>query len=218
MSPPLNTLSFYLPGLVHQFGNLLLTVQGHVMNSDGTDIGNVQQVVAGAVDRGGASLQVMRVLMGEQIGAVGCAAELVDAVLHLGRVAARELGIIIESRSEDSAAATFVSTEPFVAGVSEALWRWVHGVRSGGEGVATVSVRAEDDGGVLVLLGYEPPPGGLPFPIPCAAIAKAVSEVVDAGRVTVTATDKSDATPSGVSLQFHPAGLGSAGSGVIGIG
>ena len=58
-----DSASFLLPGLVHQFGNILLTVQGNLMHLDGADLERVQADVLSAAKRGGGSLQVMRCLL-----------------------------------------------------------------------------------------------------------------------------------------------------------
>ena len=47
-----DSASFLLPGLVHQFGNILLTVQGNLMHLDGADLERVQADVLSAAKRG----------------------------------------------------------------------------------------------------------------------------------------------------------------------
>lgn len=181
LQPSTQTASFFLPGLVHQFGNLLLTMQGHVLHVEPEGIKRMQDAVRGAVSRGGASLQVVRVLLGEQTNTMGSAHELVMQVVELGRVPGRECGVSLEFRGDEPAATIWVHAGPFVFAIAETLRHWISAVRTGSSGIrangtVTVTLRNDNDGMVRVRLGYEPAAGSLPFPMPAQAVAKAVSD------------------------------------------
>jgi len=200
--PSPDTLSFYLPGLVHQFGNLLLTVQGQVVHVETENIERMQDSVLSAVRRGGASLQVMRVLLGEQIGTTGSAFDLLSNITDLGRVPARECGVTIESRGKQQEPAMCVRAEPFVVAVAETLRRWIKAMRAAQAEVATITLESDGAGHVRVQFGHEALAGSLPFPMPAAAVAKAVSSLVQGNGASVTTLAAGAGGAGGVELVF----------------
>lgn len=175
-----DTAAFFLPGLIHQFGNLLLTVQGHVLHLDEQGIKRMQDAVLGVVQRGSASLQVARALLGEQAGATGLAADLVMQVVDLGRVAARERGISLDMRGDNPTEAIWVAAEPFVMAFGEALRRWIESAPNGSTGTATVSFQSDGAGGIVVHLGFEPASGNLPFPLASEEVVRCMASQFDA--------------------------------------
>jgi hypothetical protein len=175
-----DTAAFFLPGLIHQFGNLLLTVQGHVLHLDEHGIKRMQDAVLGVVQRGGESLQVARALLGEKTGATGSGADLVEQVVVLGRVAARERGISLETRGDTPSEPIWVVAESFVMACAETLRRWIQSVPNSSVGAATVSYQGDGTGGSLVQFGFEPVAGSLPFPLASADVVRCVASQVDA--------------------------------------
>jgi len=149
---------------VHQFGNLLLTVQGHVLHLQPDDIPRMQEVVLGAVQRGSASLQVVRVLLGERTGAPGHAFDLLAQLAELGRVPTRERGLGLELHTGDRSE-FWVAAEPFVLLCSEAIHRWVRSVPVGSAGTARLRAGVSVEGRFEVRLGFELDQGSLPFPL-----------------------------------------------------
>jgi hypothetical protein len=188
---------------VHQFGNLLLTVQGHVLHLEPEGIPRMQDAVLGAVQRGGASLQVVRALLGVQTDAVGSAYDLVSQVVELGGVPARECGVSLEYRGDEPEATIWISVDPFVFAVAETLRRWITAVRTGSNGTATVALHKDADGMVRVQFGYQPAAGSLPFPMPAETVAKAVSEHAQAaGGEAKAVAAGADAAFGEVELSF----------------
>lgn len=179
MHPSSDTAAFFLPGLVHQFGNLLLTVQGHVLHLDDQDVKRMQDAVLGVVQRGSASLQVARALLGEHSGATGLGVELVQQLVDLGRVPARERGVSLELQGEDTAEPIWVASEPFVMAFGEALRRWIQAVPSGSTGTATVAYEGDGAGGAVVRLGFVAASGSLPFPLASDEVVRSMADQFD---------------------------------------
>jgi hypothetical protein len=200
--PASTTASFFLPGLIHQFGNLLLTVQGHVLHLQPDGIQRMQDAVLGVVQRGGASLQVVRALLGEQTGATGAAGDLVAQVLELGRVPARECGISLELRGKPLAHEVWVPAEPFVLACAEALRRWVHGIPTGTCGVITVELLSASADQVVVLYGFEAMVGSLPFPIAADEVLHDLGDLLEAAGGTGRILTVSSAEQATLELQF----------------
>lgn len=203
MFAPNDTASFFLPGIIHQFGNLLLTVQGQALHVEPEGVARMQKSILTAVQRGSASLQVVRAMMGEQTGATGSAYDLLAQIAELGRVPARECGLSLELRGAEPATIQWVASESFVLTVAEALRRWIGAVRTGSSGAVTAAMRVADGGEVAVLLGYEPGVGSLPFPMPSDSVAKAVSSYAQAAGGCVRAVDASKSGADyGLELRF----------------
>ncbi len=157
------------------------------MHVEPDGIPHMQDVVLGAVQRGGASLQVLRVLLGVKTGAMGSAYDLLSQVVELGGVPARESGVSLECRGDEPKATIWVSADPFVFAVAETLRHWIKAVRTGSNGTATVALHKDADGMVRVRLGYQPVAGSLPFPMPAEAVAKTVAEHAQAAGGEVRA-------------------------------
>mgnify|MGYP007018356855 CR=1 FL=1 len=202
------TLTFLLPGLVHQFGNLLLTMQGHVSHVQDNEIKRMQEAVLGAVAKGGASLQVMRVLLGERVGVAGSAYDLLQCISLLGRVAAREAGVTVEHRGLPPSVIIGVPAEPFILSVSETLRHWVNTVRSGGDGVASLTLSQPALGQVHVLFGYEAQSGTLPFPIRSDVVASAASRALLLEGVKIVPVAGSGDSNDGVRVEINAIGGG----------
>lgn len=176
---PSESASFFLPGLVHQFGNLLLTVQGHVLHLEAADIPRMQEAVLGAVQRGSASLQVVRALLGERTGAPGLAFDLLAQLAELGRVPSRERGLGLELQG-DPTAEFWVPAEAFVVVCAEAVRQWVWSVPVGSSGTAVLRAAVEHDGRFVVRLGFELEQGSLPFPLAIPEVQKGLEPVLQA--------------------------------------
>jgi hypothetical protein len=179
LQPSSDTAAFFLPGLVHQFGNLLLTVQGHVLHFDEQGVKRMQDAVLGVVQRGSASLQVARALLGEQAGATGLGLELAKQLVDLGRVPARERGVSLEMHGEDPTEAIWVAAEPFILAFGEALRRWIQSVPSGSTGTVTVNYQGDGTGGAVVHLGFLPAAGSLPFPLAADEVVRSMARQFD---------------------------------------
>lgn len=85
-------LAFLAPGLTHQFGNLLLTIQGHALYLDADVVARVKPVLLHTCERGAGTLRILRHLLG---GAEPERAEMGPVVLQVAellRIPVREAG------------------------------------------------------------------------------------------------------------------------------
>ncbi|HEB51733.1 MAG TPA: hypothetical protein ENI87_00615 [bacterium] len=194
--------SFFLPGLVHQFGNLLLTVQGHVLQATQDNLTAVQDVVSQQVQRGGASLEVVRALLGDDTGTPRVAQELLAQLAELGRVPARERGVTLELRGQPPRQHIYVVGDVFLRGCAAAIRSWMTSLAPGAAGAVTLAMRGAGDGGVVVDIGFEPAEGTLPFPLEPESTVEGIAAAM--ARALGRAVARADGT--GVELRFPPAG------------
>lgn len=170
---PAQAASFYLPGLVHHFGNLLLTVQGHAMTLTKDNLADGQAVILRATQRGSESLRALRILMGARTGENGSASALLRELVDLGRVGSRERGLALELR-EPSGEEFWVAAEPFVTICAEALWRCVGATPTGCAGSIAVDGKPDGCGRYVVAVHVHFQAGSLPFPVAYEDIRKDV--------------------------------------------
>jgi len=180
LRPTSETAAFLLPGLIHQFGNLLLTVQGNALQLPGADEERRREAILGAVARGTGSLQVMRQLLGEHTANSAPARDLLQQLAELGRVPVRERGFALELRGAPGQVEAWVLADAFVGALCEALRRWVDAIPPGASGVVTLQLEGSATGGCDVLLGLELSPGSLPFPLAAAELAESLASADDA--------------------------------------
>ncbi|MGC6486720.1 MAG: hypothetical protein ACON4Z_03680 [Planctomycetota bacterium] len=190
--PAPDCVAFYLPGLAHQLGNLLLTVQGNVLHLQPDDLERAQRSLLEAVERGGASLAILRAWTGEDGSPPQEASPLLARLVELARVPARELGLTISLRDEQPSSC-WVSTDSFVRLCSEAIWRVASHIPAGTEGVIGISAQPADGGGVAVQLVFDLSDGSLPFPLAFAEVADELGPSLrdQACRVVISSTSDS---------------------------
>lgn len=190
--PAPECVAFYLPGLAHQLGNLLLTVQGNVLHLQPDDLDRAQRSLFEAVERGGASLAILRAWTGEDCSPPQEASPLLVRLVELARVPARELGLTISLRDEQLSGC-WVPTDAFVRLCSEAIWRVASHIPAGTEGAIGISTQPAGGGGVAVRLGFELSDGSLPFPLAFTQVADDLSPSLrnQACRVAITSTSDS---------------------------
>jgi hypothetical protein len=157
--------AFLASGLLHQFGNLFLTIHGNALVLDGEHGERARAAIHGACERGGAALRVLRALLGET------GAERVDA-----RVALRQLGELLrvpvreaghgfepEDGSPLPGSVPMLDLGALVPVAVRAVRELLGAVPAGVNGVLRSSLVAQR--GVALLLRFQPPPGVLPFPL-----------------------------------------------------
>lgn len=230
MQPHTDTSAFFLPGLVHHFGNLLLTIQGNALQIGALQIGalqmapqqavckqaeaeangsaasapdaeRLQRTILSSVTRGAHGLMVMRALMGERTGAGAPAGELLAQLAELARVPVRTRGLTLELRSEPGGARAWVASDPFVAAVGEAVRRFVDAIPAGSAGCVTLAAGDRDEGGCEVALALELSADVLPFPLPVEQVASDVAAGAFLDHLQVSPA----AGGAGLSLRFPPA-------------
>ena len=202
-----STAAFFLPGLVHQFGNLLLTVQGHVLHLDAAGIQRMQVAVLGVVQRGSSSLQVLRALLGDQTGAIGCAAELLAQLVELGRVPARECGLTLDMRGEPLQQSVWVAAEPFVLTCAEALRQFVTRLPAASTGVVTIQAVASNGQPLRLQFGYEQTSGDLPFPVSSREVLQELAATLAHAGASGELWFGTDPQRPGIEIRFPLASL-----------
>jgi hypothetical protein len=158
-------LGFLAPGLLHQFGNLFLTIHGNALVLEGEHVERAKAAIHGACERGSGSLRLLRALQGEN------GVERVDArvalrqLAELLRVPVREAGHGFESDGDAllTRPVPLVELGTFVPVVVRAVRELLAAVPAGVSGVLSAALVAHRD--VALLLRFQPPAGVLPFPL-----------------------------------------------------
>ncbi len=173
--PNPETLAFLAPGLAHQFGNLLLTIQGHAVHLDTPAVvGRAQEAILAAATRGGDSLRLLRHLLGEPGSDVGDAAVLGTQVGELLRVPVREAGFTFEMRAGAGCGAMPVEIGDFAPLLVEGVRALIAVIPDGarGEIVGSVAPLARE---AQVQIAFRRAAASLPFPLDTGAAAQRVT-------------------------------------------
>jgi hypothetical protein len=176
-----DTIAFFAPGLVHQFGNLLLTIQGHALNLGAAEdqLERSRDAILGASDRGVVTLRLLRHLLGEPTSAPVDAFALGEQLAELARVPVREAHQLLEwQRPKAAPSRCLVEVGDFVPLVAETLRSLVSQVPHGVQGTISVAL-APAASDVHVLIRFRPEAGSLPFPL---ALDRLAAEVAATGR------------------------------------
>lgn len=175
------TISFFTSGLVHQFGNLLLTIQGNALTVGGDAAGGerARDAILSASDRGAQVLRLLRHLLGDPAMVAVDAHAVGEQLVELARVPVREAGqLVVWQAARPAHAPCPVDMGEFVPLVAETLRCLVHEIPTGVQGTVSVAV-APAAHEVHVLLRFEPAAGSLPFPL---ALDRLAGNVAATGR------------------------------------
>ena len=200
-----DAIAFLAPGLVHQFGNLLLTIQGHALqlNRPAHSGERAQQAILTASERGGASLRILRILMGETGELLAPVTGLLEMFGELARVPVREAGHRLELLAKPSLHRQVAANEFFPA-VTAAVQLLLGAAPKGMGGRLRIELLPSGNNVDAEIL-FVAESGSLPFPLqlstPVAALALTMLE---RGDRTVVHANQSG-------LRLHFAGLPIAG-------
>ncbi|MBL8752237.1 MAG: hypothetical protein JNK15_02965 [Planctomycetes bacterium] len=173
-------VAFLSSGLVHQFGNLLFTIQGHAVVLDGDSLERGRTAITAACARGAACLQLFRHLLGEPGSSWLPAADATGQLLELMRVPVREAGHTLDHRCPGGAGGK-VELGAFVPALVGAVQAVLTVVPHGVTGHIHVVV-ATDGTHAHVAVTFRTPSGSLPFPLAIDAAAATVRHIVAAER------------------------------------
>ncbi|MCU0865050.1 MAG: hypothetical protein MUC36_14770 [Planctomycetes bacterium] len=214
--PPAEAIAFLAPGLVHQFGNLLLTIQGHALGlgeraagdrgaigaaPGPATLGRSREAILHASERGGRSLQLLRRLLGETEACPTDARELLAELVELARVPVRDHRQSIELVGAESGGAEADALWVEAGGCAQlfgvALLALMQVVPDGVRGLVRVSLRRD---GTELCLGFTfaALADSLPFPVSMRAVADEVTAF--AGRRGLAAACV--ASPSALELRL----------------
>jgi hypothetical protein len=174
--------AFLVPGVLHQFGNLFLTIDGNALVLETEHAARAKAAIHGACERGGGALRLLRTLLGEGAGERADARVALRHLVELARVPVREAGHGFEPEPVDertaatlaAAALPTVELATFVPVAVRALRELLAAVPTGVTGVVTAGIAA-DRGGMLVLR-FRAPAGTLPFPLPTDAARRQLQQ------------------------------------------
>lgn len=169
-----DVIAFLVPGLVHQFGNLLFTIQGHAVTLDVDTLVRAKSVLVNTCDRGAAGLRILRLMLGEAMSWHLEARQAAATLGELLRIPVREAGQLLDVRPavEDLGVIEVSSFVRFVVGA-------VHGLIDIVPAGATGNVRlglTRESGAVCARVTFQPVAGSLPFPLPVAEAARRLTE------------------------------------------
>lgn len=154
-----NDVAFLTPGLVHEFGNLLLSIQGHALqwNASGA---HGQPAILQSCERGARALRLFRHLLGENGAEPADAASTLAALADLLRVPVRERGHALEVQPAAGACAVdLASFVPLLVGGVRAL---LTAVPDGHRGTVSLGLQQTAEG-LVVAVRHRAAAGALPF-------------------------------------------------------
>lgn len=199
MALPNETIAFYLSGLVHQFGNLLLTIQGNALGIGRGASERQKEAILNASGRGAATLELLRMLLGHDTYGVQAAEPLLAQMLELSRIPLRERGWTTRLNTQDGAPIA-VASATFVRASASGL-RWLaEMVPEGAAGVIDVRL-ASVSRECSLRLSFEAAPGALPFPLPLAELVAALARELPASVMV-----RPEPGANGVELRFEASG------------
>ncbi len=205
-SNPHDSLAFLAPGLLHQLGNLLLTIQGNAHCMGEYAAPRERQAILDASARGAATLGVLRHLLGDGTHEVQPADRLFRQVLELSRTASREAGhTLLEPQIDGAEAWPAVVAAPFVRTLVLALASFVARIPTGVQ--ARIQAGLGRDGkGFAVRFDCRRGTGELPFPLPLDDLVRTLAIRLAGDGLPGQVVGRAD----GIGVSFAVAG-GSAG-------
>lgn len=162
-----DTLAFFAPGLLHQLGNVLFTIQGNaqVSRQDGTEAGREQKAILGAVERGADALRILRCLLGDAAAPPALVGVLLGQVAELMRVPVREARHNLDVRHSAARIPVLVDPSDFCIAVLEGMRVLVAILPTGVHGTIVLDLCDLGERHATVRVCFQPPSGTLPFPL-----------------------------------------------------
>lgn len=162
------TLSFLMPGLLHQFGNAFLAIQSAAFLIAEGSAQRSRDTVNAAVQRGTANLDLMRFLAGESAPAAANGLAVLERLIEVLRVPLREAQHGLAVRVASSAGTAMVDPSHLVVLLGEAVVRLVRSLPPGVYGTVVIGADTPNGRGLGVSVRFEFVAGALPFPIAVA--------------------------------------------------
>ncbi len=162
------TLAFLVPGLLHQFGNSFLSIQGAAFLIAEGSAQRSRDAVNAAVQRGAANLDLMRFLAGESASAAANGLAVLERLCEVLRVPLREANHAFAVRVAPSAGTAMVDPSHLVVLTADAVVRLVRSLPPGVHGTVVIGADTPNGRGFGVSVHFEFAAGTLPFPIAVA--------------------------------------------------
>lgn len=199
--PNPEALSFLAPGLLHQFGNLLLSIHGSARLLEGDE--RVRRAICDAADRGGATLELLRLFVTGAAPVAAPVGVVLERLAELARMAVRDAGLRLELRPEGSAATSPVVDAGGIAWMTtEAIRRLLLALPAGAAGTLVVGWVTPCPGQAEATVHFEPGAGTLPFPVRGAALPDQLADAAVRLRISACCRD----LPMGVAVRVSAAG------------
>lgn len=163
---PSPEIAFLCPGLVHQFGNLLLTIQGQALTLTPESLARGKEAILTACERGGSSLRVVRHLLGDSVPDRAPLGQTLGWLAELLRIPVREAGHSLVCPDEVLRLGQAVELGRFAPMAVALVRTLVHSVPAGVRG--RLDLHAANPSPLLAAT-FVPEAGGLPFPLATAA-------------------------------------------------
>lgn len=164
------TLLFLAPGLLHSLGNMLFTIQGNAQALGSGDGGREAQAILAAVERGSATLRLLRSLLGDPGASPLPFGLLLGQLAEVLRVPLRELRLGLEVRATARETPTAVDPTDTALLLLEAVHGLVTRLPAGVAGTVVIEPVHYAAQQAIVRLFFQPVPGTLPFPLPIAEL------------------------------------------------
>jgi hypothetical protein len=183
---PHDVIAFLVPGLVHQFGNLLFTIQGHAVTLDVDTLTRAKSVLASTCERGAAGLRILRVMLGESFSWHAEARNAAATLGELLRIPVREAGHVLDMRAATEDLGT-IEVSGFARFVVGAIHGLIEAMPAGAAGNLRVTLARESAAlgssaitaaTISVAVAFQPAPGSLPFPLPVAEASRRLTELL----------------------------------------
>jgi hypothetical protein len=154
-----NDVAFLAPGLVHEFGNLLLSIQGQALqwNASGS---RAEPAILQSCERGAKALRLFRHLLGENGAEPASAGSTLAELAELLRVPVRERGHALEV--QPAAVAGVVDLASFVPLVVGGVRALLTAVPDGHRGTVAIALQQTAEG-IVVAVRHQAAAGALPF-------------------------------------------------------
>jgi hypothetical protein len=161
-----DTLAFLAPGLLHQLGNVLFTIQGNAQMLGGAeDTGRERAAILTAAERGSQAIRLLRCLLGDPAAPPTQAGVLLGQLAEMLRVPLREQRQMLELRHTARQTPVFVSPSDFCIAVAEALRALVTVLPNGVHGTLVLDLCDQGARHATVRVLFAPLAGALPFPL-----------------------------------------------------
>jgi hypothetical protein len=193
--PNAETLWYLAPGLAHQLGNAVFTLQGRARLLAAGDSSRVEEdsrAILDGVDRAHATLDLLRWLLGEGRPGPAPAGHVLQAIADVARVPLRDRGIALELHcdAEDAAAAVVEPTALCV--LATAACRALAALVPPTAEAALLLHYGASGSELRLRLWLLPAPGSPPFPREASSAADAIRREVAAARARRDSGDRPD--------------------------
>lgn len=172
-APCATLLALLAPGIVHQLGNALFTIQGHAQLFAGDT--RERDAILRATQRGADAVRLMGCLLGESAPTPTSADWLLTQIVELVRIGLRERGRQVQLLAGEGPCLVTVDLQGATQLLLLSLQQFLHALPEVSAGTVTLQRHGTGVGGLCVRIGFAPKEGQLPFPIVGAELLAAVA-------------------------------------------